>query len=266
MTISLATNNKSNGRTDITLRIGIAGPRRMSEQELAFGNEKLATLISNISKELTVLIQSNKLAQNSNELSPQNMPTIQLISALAIGADRLSMTPQLKHCFGDYAQLTLAGVLPFTLEKCESGLAEPTRSDAQNKQDWIDLNTYAAQIGPCLIELDGDISSPETRDQAHYKCTEYLVENIDLLVVFTKHPTAASPKLHRAGTAATMRLAKEAGRPIIQIDFGEGSDGSVIVSIHPTHTLDGSKNIEAYSGESIRKLLAKIVSHKITYN
>lgn len=262
MTIPLATNNDNNRHSDITLRIGIAGPRRMSEQELSFGNEKLATLISNISKELTVLIQSNKFAPTSTVLSPLNIPKIQLISALAIGADRLIMTPQVKQCCGGNAQLALAGVLPFGLQKCESGLAEPTRSDAQNKQDWIDLNAYAVQIGPRLIELDGDISTPETRDEAHYKCTEHLVKNIDLLVVFTKHPTAASPKLHRAGTTATMRLAKEAGCPIIQIDFGKSSDGSVVVSIHPTHTRNGNKNIEAYSGESIRNLLNEFVSQR----
>lgn len=259
MTISLAENLEDTPHLDITLRIGIAGPRRMSEQELAVGNEKLATLISNISKELTVLLQSNKLTPASNELSPDNIPKIQLISALAIGADRLIMTPQIKQCCGDNAQLALAAVLPFVLEKCESGLAEPTRSDAQNKQDWIDLNTYATQIGLRLIELNGDISSPDTRDQAHYKCTEYLVENIDLLVVFTKHPTVPSPQLHRAGTAATMRLAKEAGRPIIQIDFGESSDGSMIVSIHPTHILNANENIETYSEGGIRNLLNEFV-------
>lgn len=264
MTISLATGLKNNPQRAMTLRIGIAGPRRLSEQELTLGNEKLAMLISNIAKELTVLIQANKSAQSSNDLSPQSIPTIELLSALAIGADRLSMTPQVRQSCGNNAQLKLAGVLPFLLDNCKRGLAEPTRNDAQNNQDWIDLNTYAAQIGTHLVELDGDISSPETRDQAHYKCTEYLVKNIDLLVVFTKNQAVASPKLHRAGTAATIRLAKKASRPLIQIDFGEGSDGLMTVHIHPANILHGDESIDAYSGESIRKLLGEFVLSKVT--
>lgn len=259
MTKFFAKNAGDNPQRAMTLRIGIAGPRRMSKQELTFGNEKLTTLISNISKELTVLIQANELAKSPNDFSPHSIPTIQLMSALAIGADRLIVTPEVKDCCGENAQLKLAGVLPFLLGNCKRGLAEPTRNDAQNNQDWMDLNTYAAQIGPHLIELDGDISSPETRDRAHYKCTEYLVKNIDLLIVFTKNQTVASPKLHRAGTAATIRLAKKAGRPLIQIDFGKGYDGSVIMGIHPANTPDGSQNIEAYSGESIRSLLMELM-------
>ena len=173
------------------------------------------------------------------------------------------MTEEVKRCCGDNAKLEQAAVLPFTLNNCKIGLAEPTRSDTQNNQDWIDLNGFTKQIGPRLIELDGDISSPKTRDQAHYKCAKYLIENIDLLVVFTKNLTATTPKSHRAGTAATMLLAKEAGRPVIQVDFGSSNDGSVLVNIHLAKTLNCGKDNEPYSGESIRKLLGEIVKRNI---
>lgn len=259
-------NIADNPSASMILRIGIAGPRRMSEQELRFGNEKLSSLLSNISKELTVLIQTKKLARGRHPVPQQSIPTIQLISSLAIGADRLSMTEEVKHCCGENAKLEQAAVLPFRLENCKTGLAEPTRSDALNNQDWRDLKAYSAQIGPRLIELDGDISSPETRDQAHYKCTEYLVENIDLLVVFTKNPTVTVHKLHRAGTATTMRLSKEAGHPVIQVDFGASKVGSFFVNIHLAKTFGSSENNEPYCGESIRKLLAEIVSRNIKHN
>ena len=247
------------------LRIGIAGPRRMTEQELRFGNEKLTSLLSNIAKELTVLIQANRQAQSVHKISQQSIPTIRLISSLAIGADRLSMTKEVKSCCGDNAKLEQAAVLPFRLQNCKIGLFEATRSDTQNNQDWLALNTFVTQIGPNLIVLDGDISSPETRDKAHYKCTEYLIENIDLLVVFTKIQTGTTPKLHRAGTAATMRLAREAGRPVIQVDFGASNVSSVFVNIHLANTPDSGEYREPYSGGSIRKLLAEIVSRHLKH-
>ena len=203
------------------LRIGIAGPRVLNEQQLSSGLLALCNVLLTIATELGSSIQSKQKVKKHDDIKQSQLLTLRLTSSLAIGADRLAMTSEVSSYLHDKAKLEYAAVLPFLLTDCKKGMYEATRSKTENESDWLALNTFIEQIKrqaePSLIELEGDTTSADTRDKAHFKCAEMLVKNIDVLIVLTKEGKSQSSSHHLAGTNTTIRLAQESTRPIIQI-------------------------------------------------
>ena len=238
------------------LRIGIAGPRALNEHELSTGLLLLSKVLATIAIELTSLVINRLVTTQHAHLEQFKLPTLILTSSLAIGADRLAMASELRAYLKDKATLEYAAVLPFLLHDCEQGMYEETRSAAENRQDWLVLNKLVQEIKdqqePRLTELAGDITSADTRDKAHFHCTQTLVANIDVLIVFTKESASQVPVHHLAGTNTTLRLALEYARPAIQIvlDAKEAQ-----IQIHPCTDRGLNISSENFSSASVGRLL-----------
>lgn len=247
-------------KVPMSLRVGIAGPRALKPEALELGLEQLTKILKDTSQQLQSFIQKNQIAQQLYSLKQQERPILRMTSSLAIGADRLAMSESLNKHLEANAEVEQAAILPFLLEECKNGMYEQTRSAEENENDWLALNHAVAklkeQTKPRLIELDGNITTPETRNKAHFRCTEYLVENIDLLIVLTKKGSVPSISQHLAGTNTTIRLAKEAGRPIIEIAF-DADETECTLFIHPAKSGANKKII--YSKKHLTPLLQNLV-------
>ncbi len=249
-------------KVPMTLRIGIAGPRNITQQESSQGLLQLRNVLSGIAEELATFIEQSDIANKLYDLKKHEMPTLRLTSSLAIGVDRFGLNNEVITACKDSVNIEHAAILPFLLEDCKQGFQDSTRSVSENEQDWQVLDTLVKQIkrqSKCrLIELDGDATTPESQDTAHYRCTQFLVENIDLLIVVTKNKSKPSPNLHRAGTNATIQLAKEAGRPIIQIALTQ-SENKAQLTIHPAKRFGLHEEVETYTVDNVRHMLERLV-------
>jgi len=241
------------------LRIGIAGPRALNEHELSTGLLLLSKVLATIAIELTSLVINRLVTTQHAHLEQFKLPTLILTSSLAIGADRLAMASELRACLKDKATLEYAAVLPFLLLDCEQGMYEETRSAAENRQDWLVLNKLVQEIKVQqdlrLTELAGDITSADTRDKAHFLCTQSLVANIDVLIVFTKESASQVPSHHLAGTNTTLRLALEAALPIIQIVL-DAQEAEIQLHLSPEPGF--TTRSEEFSPASVRPLLTAL--------
>jgi hypothetical protein len=250
-----------NPKVPMTLRIGIAGPRHVPLNQLEIASTKIGEIFADVSAKLKSYSEDNDIAKQLYDTQGHSSPILRLTSSLAIGVDRLIFSPDIFNPIESLAEYELAGILPFLLEDCEQGFFDNKRGD-ENSDDWQDLNKCVEQIKHQdklrLIELDGDISSPNSRDKAHYRCTEYLVENIDLLVVVTHENNIPTPSYNRAGTDTTIRLAKEAGKPVIQIAFTAESTIPE-VHIHQAKKFGRNEKPETYSEENLERLLCRLV-------
>ena len=254
-----------NPKVPMTLRVGMAGPRNLSSAQYHASSQHVLAVLTHISAELVHLIETSPIAQHLYDLKQHPLPTLRLTTSLAIGADRLAIDEGVTACEHIKSHIEYAAILPFLVEECKTGLHETTRSDEENEQDWIDLQACIEKITqqskPRLIELNGDISSPQSKDTAYFRCTEYLVENIDLLIVVTT-PETQSPNhslaQHTAGTATTLRLAKEAGRPIIEIACCD-DDAEPNVIVHSAKRFGRDEEPEVFSNECIKHLLVRLV-------
>jgi hypothetical protein len=243
-----------------TLRIGIAGPRALNEQQLSSGLIALCNVLLTICAELGSFIQNKQTTQKHKDIKQYKLPTLRLTSSLAIGADRLAMTREVSASLQAKAKLEYAAVLPFLLQDCKKGMYEASRNKIENESDWLALNTFIEQIkrqpAPSLIELEGDTRSAETRDKAHFKCAELLVKNIDVLIVFTKESKFQLPSHQLAGTNTTLRLAQESGRPIIQIVLPL-EEKEAEFRIHPSSRFILSEESEIFSIDKLKRLLLR---------
>jgi hypothetical protein len=245
-----------------TLRIGIAGPRALNEQQLSSGLLALCNVLLTIASEQGSIIQNEQIAQKHDDIKQSQLLTLRLTSSLAIGADRLAMTSEVSSCLHGKAQLEYAAVLPFLLQDCKKGMYEATRTKIENERDWLALNTLIEQIKrqaeANLIELNGDTTSADTRDKAHFKCAEMLVKNIDILIVLTTEGKSQLPSHHLAGTNTTLRLAQVSGRPIIQIVLAV-EEKQAECRIHPDSPFTLPVESEIFSIDKVKKLLSRLM-------
>ena len=237
------------------LRIGIAGPRALNEQQLSSGLLALCNVLLTISTELGSYIQNKQTAHKHDDLKQSQLITLRLTSSLAIGADRLAMTGEVSSCLHGKAKLEYAAVLPFLLQDCKKGMYEASRSKIENEIDWLALNTFIEQIKRQaegnLIELEGDTTS-------HFKCAELLVKNIDVLIVLTTEGKSQLTSHHLAGTKTTKRLAQQSGRPIIQI-FLPLEEKEAECRIYPDSRYTLPEESEILSIDKVKKLLSRLM-------
>jgi hypothetical protein len=259
-TLKTYTNVLNHPKVPMSLRVGVAGPRALNASALEAGLTHLTEILKDTSQQLQSFIQNNRIAQQLYSFEHHNRPLLRMTSSLAIGADRLAMSENLNKNLQPRAEMEYAAILPFLLEDCKNGMHESTRNAKVNENDWLELNSFVSQIKTQkksrLIELDGDITSPETRNKAHFRCTEYLIENIDLLVVLTKKDSILPVSKHLAGTSTTIRLAKEACRPIIEIALDADETGCTLF-IHPAKV--GATKRVIYSQDHLEQLLKNLV-------
>ncbi|MCF2947557.1 hypothetical protein L0668_05515 [Paraglaciecola aquimarina] len=261
-TLALYQDIAQNPKVPMTLRVGVAGPRYLSSDDINTATQALSNISTAIAKTLKGYINESPIAKAFYDVANYTQPTLRFTSSLAIGADRLSMSSEVSDSLKNTANCEYAGILPFLLEQCEMGFSDEQRSTEQKQNDWQELNSLANQIKQQdkarLIELDGDISTPESRDQAHYRCAEYLVENIDLLIVITKDKTAIAPLHHKAGTATTMQLAHDAGRPVIEMVLRQDNQ-SPEIRLHQAKRFGRDEAPEKNTDENLERMLSRIV-------
>jgi hypothetical protein len=257
-TIDLTPSLAKKANKTLTLRLGIAGPRALHEHELDNALLQLRQVMSTLTSVLANSDINRPVTPQHAHLEQFKLPTLILTSSLAIGADRLAMASELSACLKYKATLEYAAVLPFLLHDCEQGMYEETRSEAENRQDWLVLNKLVQEIKdqqePRLIELAGDITSADTRDKAHFRCTQTLVANIDILIVMTKENASQAPSHHLAGTNTTLRLAQEAVLPIIQIVL-DAKKPRTEIKTHPSKAGGQISKSEIFSPASVSRLL-----------
>lgn len=268
-TLALYQDVAQNPKVPMTLRVGVAGPRYLSSDDINTATQALSNVSTAIAKTLKGYINESPIAKAFYDVANHTQPTLRFISSLAIGADRLSMSPAVSDSLKNTVKCEYAGILPFLLEQCEMGFSDEQRNTEQKKNDWQELNLLVNQIKQQdkvrLIELDGDINTPESRDQAHYRCAEYLVENIDLLIVVTKDKTAIGPAHHRSGTATTIQLTKEAGRPVIEIVLGQDNQAPVI-QLHQAKRFGRDEKTETYSEQNLERMLSRLILFGSIFN
>lgn len=261
-TFQIYQNVVRNPKVPMTLRMGIAGPRYLSSQALITATQTLSEVSATIAKTLIGYIQENTIAKTLYDVENHKQPILRLTSSLAIGVDRLSMSCVVSDRLKDLVICEYAGVLPFLLDQCKEGFCDEKRSAEQRDEDWHELNALVEQIKQQsktrLIELDGDIKSPESRDKAHLRCAEFLIENIDLLFIITEQEPSLKPPHHQAGTLTTMRLAKEAGLPAIEIVLNKHNETPEI-HLHQAKRFGRNETSERFSDINLMRMLSRVV-------
>ena len=249
-------------RQPMTLRIGMAGPRVLSAQETSLAQAHLSTVLESISETLVDYIANEEVAGRIYNLAKHPKPALRLTSSLAIGADRLIMSPVISDVLIKHTQVEYAAVLPFLPDACEQAFYDDNRSNTDNQQDWDDftwlIDSIKKQPTPRLIALDGDPKTPDSRDKAHFRCSEILSQNSDLLIAVTKPKHNPTPSNHRGGTSATIIQAKALGRPIIEIRLSEDGHNASLW-LHQANLKEEFEEIEAWSEDSLERMLSRLV-------
>ncbi|WP_319524684.1 hypothetical protein [uncultured Desulfosarcina sp.] len=193
----------------MTLRIGVAGHRRLEKATLPVLRQQLKKIYADLHR-LIQRAASHEIAKNIYAPEPF---VIRFISPLAEGADRLCIEPELMPF-----EVELAAILPFARAEYEKDFA-PASSDVETGQGTVaEFRGLLKRIGfdeagdnawVPLIELDGSLShSPEDYND----CAKVLVEHSDLLVAVYDGNDSEN-----TGTAATVRAAMEQGVTVIHV-------------------------------------------------
>ncbi|MGQ8364485.1 hypothetical protein [Glaciecola sp. 1036] len=249
-----------NPKTPLTLRIGIAGPRHLTEAQSSQIIDGLKTITQDINHQLCKWIDEEPVAAHFYNLEQHPLPILRLTSSLAEGTDRLLMHPDVLAGLSNTSTIEFATVLPFAPEYCEKeadeSLNSPTFKDNQLTFSAL-YERIENQPVPRVVALDGDLTDADSRDKAHYRCAEFLTQNIDLLIVVTPSTPSSAPKYHRAGTATTKSLALAAGLPCIEIHLDDNDAANIQISQSPK--FDANIENQRYGKKSLFGVLSQVV-------
>ncbi len=211
MTTSEYAQTLEDPRVPMTLRIGVAGSRRIPEEQRAAIKTALSNLYRNLGKAFEDISATDEagLLYSTHRGSHR----IRFISSLAEGIDRLAVSEELipfEH--------ELAAVIPFLQEEFRTDFNAENSVVNQQTGTKKEFDTLLERLKadsdlnqPRLIELDGD---PQDRESAYLHCSQVHAEHCDLLIAV--YDTQANPNL---GTGATVAAAKAAGLPVIEMDI-----------------------------------------------
>ena len=248
-------------RTAMSVRVGIAGSRNLTSEGKRRGEKSLTHILSSITDVLDNLIHNSDIAKRLYKVTADSKPLLRLTSSLAIGADRMFMHPPLLAAITEKADIEFAAILPFLPEKCEIGYHDDSRSEATNQADWQDFQDIFRRVEtqkvPRILAIDGDLSTTESRDMAYYRCSEYLAENIDLLIVITEGDPAPQATSHVAGSAATIKQARDLGRPVIHIIVNREDEPQV--NVYPARKIVGQTKYKDWSESIVEEMMQELV-------
>lgn len=227
----------------MTLRIGVAGHRKLTEPQRAIIRTKLPVLYSEI-EEITGQLNKSAVARSLYSDEPE---VIRILSSLAEGADRLCIEEEIVSPL-----FQLGAVLPFAQDEYENDFL-PSNSVIDKVNGTVEefrhyLNKLQQENGEaCLIELNG---LPNKRDLAYVRCSQALVDHCDLLIaVFDGDRTKD------LGTAATVNIALKAGVPVLHIStLAEGE-----VALFESDFYQEEKGPVPYTKELLQHELEKIL-------
>jgi hypothetical protein len=172
------------------LRIGVTGHRAVALAPLT-----LMRLQDAISSAFSALKQG--AAEISKQARPNdNRHGLQVVSALAEGADRMVAAVGLAH------GAALVAVLPFSRAAYLQDFPEE-----RSRQDFMRLLAEAAEV----IELDGRITSEESRNAAYSAVGEAVVARSDLIFALWDGRPPNGP----GGTSEIVEYARRRGCPVL---------------------------------------------------
>ncbi|MDM7861122.1 hypothetical protein QTP81_10985 [Alteromonas sp. ASW11-36] len=251
-------------RTPLCLRIGIAGSRKLSSQGQSQAEETLTQILSSITDVLQDFTGNHQTAKRLYQTEAGALPILRLTSSLAIGADRLITHPPMLAAIEEKALVEMAAVLPFIPEDCKLGYRDDSRDEATNEAEWSEFETILQRINnqavARVLAIDGDVKTPESRDRAYYRCSEYLAENIDLLIIVTEGAPKPQAVTHLAGSAATIKQARDLGRPVIHIIVDPHEDVELV--IYPPRNIVGQPKHTEWSESIAVELMEQLVLFK----
>lgn len=259
-------------RVPLTLRIGLAGHRRLTAQEISYAEKQIKLLIETIAGELAGYIDPAVDRLNSSErihyriasslyrTGKADRPVLRLTSSLAVGAERLGMHTDFFREAEKNVTVERAAILPFAKQDYRKdflnaeSLTKPSVSEVDEFDHLID-DIEAAPITR-LVELNGLYTTSVSREEAYYHCAEVFAENCDLIIaVYDETRCKVDKTSRKAGTKATIDLALKAKKTVIKID-PRGLTASQVMHLDGL----GRREVEEIAtSESLSRLLERIV-------
>jgi len=226
----------------MTLRIGVAGHRRLPSDALARLRDQIQALYNDIYLCVRQLANTEQAAA----FYVREFPQFRIVSSLAEGADRLCIEPDIipfEH--------QLACILPFLREEYANDFL-PNHSVINTQHGT--LNEYNALLERIstgdtqapIIELDGD---PEQRSSAYQRCSQLLVEHCDIMIAVYDGDNRSN-----RGTANTVNSALAAGIPILHISTLDNA-----ITLHPSNRFGQSSTALSYDKYQLEKELRRVL-------
>ena len=149
----------------------------------------------------------SEIPERVRALIPKTSTTpvrIGVVSALAEGADRLVVDEVFRHAARHGVEARLEAVLPFERDRYVE--LQEFSEDAEVEFDrWLDQASSVTELGGAW--------EPESRDRAYEAASLQVVARCDVLVALWD----GRPSGGRGGTAETLLLAAETGKPCIWV-------------------------------------------------
>ncbi|MCP5246104.1 MAG: hypothetical protein H6937_09220 [Burkholderiales bacterium] len=230
----------------ITLRIGVAGHRKLPEPELSRLRKEISVTYADIHQAVQE-IAKDQTAQILYAQGENITPVIRIISSLAEGTDRLCIEPELIPF-----EPELACILPFLKEEFELDFL-PGESVVDLQNGTVDdFNEILNRIGygqpnMQIIELDGNRAS---RDEAYNNCSHLLVEHSDILIAVYDGGDSKDE-----GTATTVKAAKQNGIPVIHIS----TETNTPICFHCSTRFGKAPSAAGYTQELLEQELRRIL-------
>ena len=175
---------QTEGRIPFRIRIGVTGHRYLE------GSAALS-----------------EIPERVRDLMPNTSTTpvrIGVVSALAEGADRLVVDEVFRHAARHGVEARLEAVLPFERDRYVE-LQEFSEAAEAEFDRWLDQASSVTELG--------GMWEPESRDRAYEAASLQVVARCDVLVALWD----GRPSGGRGGTAETLLLAAETGKPCIWV-------------------------------------------------
>ena len=200
----------------MTLRIGVAGHRDLSEVDMKRLREEIEETYEGIYKAVQFIATDDTDDIAKSIYAKNTTPVIRIISSLAEGADRLCIPDKVPF------EYELACILPFPATKFIRGFS-PGKSITNPELDSVtEFYAILERIGyyrkgrhgyynrnAPVIELDGNSAN---HDEAYNNCSRLLVEHSDILIAVYDGNIDKD-----VGTAVAVKAAMQKGIPVIHI-------------------------------------------------
>lgn len=216
----------------IALRVGVTGHCRLDEADTERLREIVGGVLEDICKAVLTVYESPdaKLLYRTEE-----PPLLQLLSALAKGADRLVASAAVDQSW------SLIAPLPFRQAEYEQDF-----SDAVDEfRALLDNHARADARGPQVVELDG---ARERQNQAYLEVGRFVLRHSDLLIAVWNGKREKGV----GGAGQIVREARSHGLPIIWIHSAAPHECRLLID-------DGDNGGKPYDRKALETLARQVL-------
>lgn len=192
----------ADARPRLAWRIGVSGHRTLDERHLKGIREAVARVLADVGAALKTV----QGVDHAATVFSSEVPMLTVLSALAVGADRMLAEAAVN------GQLRLVAPLPFA--------ARDYRRDFPQSTEQFERYLRYAQGHGGVVELDGDYASEATRNRAYMAVGEFTVRNCDLLLAIWNGDDARG----LGGTGDVVAYARDRGVPVVHIQSDKPAD------------------------------------------